>query len=143
MQESVLDYLHNYNINSGLIASRFRMTLQMLQAFVNAKKIGLNIKIDTKLLKTATIDYFVDTARIKEFHDIPKTNTEKIYGYMAYWLLKRKPLQVIKEFPGSEFINELFVAAYLVMVILTEKKLNGEKAHKNKTYLSKQPHLDK
>lgn len=124
--DSVLTYLKNHGFNSGIIAQRFRHTLRMTQNFINVKKIGQNISVDTKLLKIATIDFFVDIARIKEFHkEIHEINSEKIYGYMAYWLLKRKPLQVIKEFPGSEFINELFVAAYIIPLILIEKGISG------------------
>jgi len=123
MEESVLIYLSNNGVNSGTIASRFRMILDMLQKFINIKKISQSIIVDKKKLKLAIISYFIDTARIKEFHNIPNTNTEKIYGYMAYWLYRRKPIQVIKDFPGSEFINELFIATYIITGILAEKSL--------------------
>jgi hypothetical protein len=72
-------------------------------------------------LKRAVFDYYVDIARIKDFHKIPRVNTEKIYGYTAFWLLKRKPLQVTIPFPGSDFVNELFVTSFLAANILAEK----------------------
>ena len=126
MQDSVLDYLNDHGFNSGVIVQRFIQTLKMAHNFVNIKKIAQNINVDGKLLKIATIDFFVDIARVKEFHkEIKIINFEKNYGYMAYWILKRKPLQIIKEFPGSEFINELFVAAYIIPLILAEKGKNG------------------
>jgi hypothetical protein len=40
---------------------------------------------------------------------------------MAYWLLRRRPLQVRVDFPGSEFINELLVAAYIISNVLAER----------------------
>ena len=135
MSDSVLDYLHEHGYDDGRIARRYILTLKMIHKFITAKKINQNIVVDTKVLKTATIDHFVDVARIKEFHPIPKTSPEKIYGYMAYWLLKRKPLQVIKEFPGSEFINELFVTAYIVSSILAEKTLKGNQCSPNKNFI--------
>jgi hypothetical protein len=127
-------YLKGAGIDNGRIARRYRKILQRLHSFINVKKIGTNIIVDTMLLKTAVYDYFVDIARVKEFHNIPKINTEKIYSYMAYWLLRRKPLQVKIVFPGSEFINELFVTSFLVSSILSEKSVDGNRAVRNKTF---------
>jgi hypothetical protein len=125
--ETTLEYLNNHGYSEDYIAIRFRDMLRYLQDFINITKIAKkniqNIDIDMDLLKKAVIDYFVDTVRIKEFHDIPKTRTEKIYAYTAYWLLKRKPIQIKRDFEGSLFINELFIFAYLLSGILAEKNL--------------------
>ena len=127
MSGTASEYLNANGYNDGDIAIRFRDLLKYLQKFITAKKAAQSIKIDMDLLKKAVIDYFVDTVRIKEFHNIPYTRTEKIYSYTAYWLLKRKPIQVTREFNGSPFINETFVTAYLLNAIFTEKNIAYEK----------------
>jgi len=134
MPKTASEYLNENGYTDGDILTRFRDLLRYLQKFINVKKIAPDIKIDMDLLKKAVIDYFVDTVRIKEFHDITKTRTEKIYGYTAYWLLKRKPIQVTNEFLGSLFINESFVASYLINGMFTEKNLTCGKSL-NKTAL--------
>jgi hypothetical protein len=129
-----LVYLERVGIANGRIARRYRKILERIHKFINVKKVGANLIVDTKLLKTAVYDYFVDIARVKEFHNIFKINTEKIYSYMAYWLLRRKPLQVKAVFPGSEFINELFITSFLVSSILSKKGVDGNKCAQNKTF---------
>ncbi len=89
-------------------------------SFISANKLAGSTKINFTLLKTAIIDYFVDIARVKEYHNIERVNPEKIYGYISYWLLKRKPIQVTGEFIKSEFINERFVTGYLISNIMSE-----------------------
>jgi hypothetical protein len=129
-----IEYLHKSGIDNGRIARRYRKILEAVHKFINMKGVAQSIVVDGKILKTAVYDYFVDIARIKEFHNIDKVNFEKIYGYTAYWLLRRKPIQVVKPFPGSEFINELLVAAYTISNILTEKRIDGNKCAKNATF---------
>jgi len=123
MPETASEYLNKNGYNDGDICLRFRDLLKYLEKFITVKKIAQSIEIDMDLLKKAVIDYFVDTVRIKEFHKIPNTRTEKIYGYTAYWLLKRKPIQVTNKFIGSLFINESFVASYILNGIFAEKNL--------------------
>jgi hypothetical protein len=41
------------------------------------------------------LDYFADTARLKDFQEIDHTNLPKIYGYGTYWYARRKPLQIV------------------------------------------------
>jgi hypothetical protein len=131
MPETAFEYLNKHGYTDDDILTRFRDLLRYLQKFITVKRIAQSIKIDMDLLKKAVIDYFIDTVRIKEFHNIPKTRTEKIYGYTAYWLLKRKPIQVTNEFTGSFFINESFVSAYLINGMFAEKNLTcGECVNK-------------
>jgi hypothetical protein len=82
MAESDIEYLRKSGIDNGRIARRYRYTLEMIHDFVNVKRIGQNVIVDGKMLKTAVYDYFVDIARVKEFHAIEKVNVEK---YTAIW----------------------------------------------------------
>jgi hypothetical protein len=128
------DYLERNGIPDETIVSRYIGILRRINTFINVKNVGRNIRIDTDLLKRAVIDYFVDITRIKEFHEIPEVNREKIYGYLSYWLLKRKPIQVLSPFSGSGFINELFVTSYLVTNILSEKNIGNDIYGANKAF---------
>jgi len=131
MPENNDEYLSKAGIDNGRISKRFRTTLEAINNFLTVKGIVRNIDIDYQILKTAIFDYYVDVARIKEYHKINKVNFEKIYGYMAYWILRRKPLRVTTSFQGGEFINELFVTSYLISNILSEKQLDGNKCAMN------------
>jgi len=131
MPENIDKYLSDANFDNDRIAQRFRKTLKAIYDFLNVKGVARSVVIDYSLLKTATLDYFVDIARIEDYHDIDKINFAKIYGYMAYWLLKRKPLLVKTPFQGSEFVNELFVATFLISNMLSEKHLRKEDCSRN------------
>lgn len=80
------------------------------------------------------MDYFVDTLRIKEFHRIERTNVYKRIAYMVYWIMKRKPIQILPKSNDVPFnINEKFATMYLVNEMLvnysdTMKKENWEKS---------------
>jgi hypothetical protein len=43
-------------------------------------------------------------------------------------------LHATTPFPGSEFINELFVTAFLISNMLAEKGINSEMCTRNKTF---------
>jgi hypothetical protein len=134
--ESVSDYLSRHGIDNERIAGRYVSILEMMNTFIVTKKIGQNVIVDQELLKTAVCDYFVDIARVKDFHDITKVNVEKIYGYMAYWLLKRKPLQVKLPFIEGEdiFINELFVTGFIISSMGVEKNISYAQYVQNATF---------
>jgi hypothetical protein len=132
--KSISEYLSAYNIDDDLIASRYVAILEMMDTFIVTEGIGQNVVVDRELLKTAVCDYFVDIARVKHFHGIAKANVEKIYGYMAYWLLKRKPIQVKSPFPESAFINELFITGYLISSMLAEKNISYAQGAQNAAF---------
>jgi hypothetical protein len=132
--ESDIQFLSRNGIRNESIVSRYLSVLRRLENFITVKQITQWVIIDHEMLKTAIYDYYVDIARVKDFQHIPRVNPEKIYGYMAYWLLKRKPIQVKEQFPGSRFINELFVTAFLITSILAEKRLTGAQCTQNETF---------
>ena len=127
------DFWSKHNIDHGRIVSRYIQVLRMIESFITMKKITQCVIIDTKMLKTAICDYFTDVARIKEFHPITLINDQKIYGYEAYWILRRKPIQVKVDFPGSEYINELFVTGFLMALMFNIRRVGTEKRNQNKT----------
>lgn len=96
------------------------------------------IFINTVALEKAISSYFIDVKRLKNFHDINKTNIAKVYGYMGYWLLKTMPIQVDTREVNRVFldqedseiynkissINEKFIVSYILNGILTEISVN-------------------
>jgi hypothetical protein len=65
---------------------------------------------------------------------IKKYPIEKDDAYKAYWLLRRKALQVTCPFVECEFINELFVSAFLLGVISSQRNIDDVKKNKNPTW---------
>jgi hypothetical protein len=120
VDSSQADFFEQHGINHDRIVLRFLSLLRHIESFVNVKKIAGNIRIDTQSLKAVVCDYFSDIARLKDFHKLQRVNVAKIYAYTTYWLLRRSPLQVVDNFRGSEYINELFATSYLVSHILAE-----------------------
>jgi len=133
MKTPVLEYLKKYGIDSDRIANRYVHILKMFHAFIDNLSLGDNVIISGRLLKKTVVDYFTDIVRIKEFHNIKNTNNEKIYAYTAYWLLKRKPLQVIKPFKGCEFINELFITFFLLSLSCKTRNIDNDQKKENLT----------
>jgi len=105
----------NSNIDYNKIVKRYVHILKQIHLFIELKKISLNVNINTKNLKTAIFDSSFELEKIK-------VNISKLYAYTAYWILRRKPIQIVKEFDGNEYINELFVTSYIASGILAINK---------------------
>jgi hypothetical protein len=119
------------------VARGYVYFLEMMDDFIKNRHMEKDIGINRHALKEAVLDYYVDTLRIKEFHNIDNPSEEKKYAYEAYWLLKRKALQVIElvdEKKKCEFVNEFFVASYLLMAISRVKDIDDEEKKKNKSW---------
>lgn len=101
------------------IMSRYETLEQYLMIFLERSKFKENVVVSYSLLNQAVIDYFADIDRLKNFHNIEKINFIKVHAYSAYWLLRRKPIQIMKEDDDTElaFINENFVASYLLQFL--------------------------
>jgi len=138
---SDIAFLKSKGIESRRIFNRYVWALKKVHGFVNIKRLAKHIRIDTTMVRTAVYDYFVDVARLKEFHGITHINIEKVAGYTGYWMLRRKPIQVVSPFPGSEFINELFVTALLLEIMLSDRKIDGNQCQGNATFQEFQSHL--
>lgn len=110
------------------IENRYNTIEAYLKAYIQRCRIENKVRISTSLLNQAIIDYFADVHRLKDFHKIDKINYIKIHAYSAYWLLKRKPIQIVEEEEDGEdlelaFVNENFVASYLVHFLNENKQV--------------------
>ena len=85
------------------------------------------LKLNKLALIHAVLDYFTDISRLKSFHGIKKTNEYKILAYEVYWLLRRRPIQVIDS-PTEEFvfINEKFALSYVLSFLCEDVDYNSD-----------------
>jgi hypothetical protein len=134
MKEPAKKYLRSIGVDLTRVAKRFVFILYKMNLFIDQYALDKKVTINRRMLTEAMHDYFVDTVRVKDFHKIKHTNAEKVYAYMAYWLLRRKPLQVIEEFNGCEFVNEVFIALFLSSAVASEKKISKDQKEKNPTF---------
>ncbi len=102
------------------IQERFSDLYVSYDKFIKENNLGENVKINDFTLMHAILDYFTDISRLKHFHKITRTNTFKIISYEISWLLRRKPLQIIKDYNEElVYINEKFLLSY-IMSYLTQ-----------------------
>lgn len=102
------------------IMQRYQTLEEYLNIFIDRSNFKKNAAVSNSLLNQAVIDYFADIDRLKDFHPIGHTNYIKIHAYTAYWLLRRKPIQIIVDNDEDielAFINENFVASYLMQFL--------------------------
>ena len=102
------------------IEKRYEILQEYLSAFIKRHKYEDKVNIAESVLNQAVVDYFADIHRLKNFHHIEAINYLKIHAYTAYWILRRKPLQIIADDPKDvelAFVNERFVASYLLQYL--------------------------
>lgn len=116
------------------IRNRYATLWDYMTDFIHRHHYEDYLRISKNALNQMIIDYFVDIDRLKQFHGIERISTTKIYSYTAFWLIKRKPLMLIRDNPEDynlTFANERFVTGYLLRclsgennstLILDEKK---------------------
>ena len=111
--ESYGDVLRKIGANK--IEQRYMDLYQAYMEFINSEGIAEKVKINSFILAHAIMDYFTDISRLKDFHKIEFTNTYKTMAYEISWLLRRKPIQVIKDEEESlVYINEKFILSYTI-----------------------------
>ncbi len=117
---------YNYLINifgEERIKNRYATIWDYMTEFIKRHHYEENLIISKNALSQMIIDYFVDIDRLKQFHGINRISTTKIYSYTAFWLIKRKPLVIVKdnlEDYNLTFANERFVTGYLLRCLNNE-----------------------
>jgi hypothetical protein len=110
------------------IEERFNALLDEIEAFIKANNLLEYAVVNRQILANVVVDYFYDVKRIEDFHpNIKKVNSEKVIAYMAYWLVYRKPIQVIQsDFSEKKLltINERFALQY-ILDYLSERDRDG------------------
>lgn len=115
------------------MVNRFQHWLEELQEIIARRGLEDKVQVNGYLLGKAVMDYFEDIDRLKDFEGIDRANETKIYGYHAYWLMKRKPIQFLSAVVDKEqdlYINELACTTMIVSKIYEEKGLDITKGSK-------------
>lgn len=102
--------------------SRFHELLNSMNKFLSEAKYPDSIICNERILYHVLLDYYSDIARLKEFHKIKHTKSDKVIAYIIYWILRRKPIQ-LTEFSDSEydiFVNERYACNLLLAECLLE-----------------------
>lgn len=99
----------------GEIPKIYDWIYQMMYDFIKRFKYETKVIISRDILDHVIVDYFVDIDRLKEFSNIEQIHHSKIYAYLAFWILRHKPIQVIVECDATEvsYVNEEFVCYML------------------------------
>lgn len=99
-----------------VVESKYKVIYQELADFLKSGDFETCVRIEDTNLMHMVMDYFSDVSRLKRFHGIKVINETKVISYESYWLLRRKPLQVVKNETGNDtisFVNEKFVFSRL------------------------------
>lgn len=110
--------------------SRFSELQKQINEFLDAagyafrEEKGGCVECNDRILYHVILDYYSDIRRLKEFHVIKHTKTDKNIAYLAYWILKRKPIQVPNfiEKDKDIFINERFVCYIITYECVQQKQ---------------------
>ena len=105
------------------IYSRFKTLWDDTVKVIESYKLENKLRIDEESFQMIIIDYFMDTARLKDFQDIKRTNVDKIYGYELFWFLRRRPIQLLENLPQKFDINEKVAIGVFIPRILAEARL--------------------
>ncbi len=104
------------------IEGRIKQIYQEMTDFLNEYDLNSVAYIHEILLYHAVMDYFSDVQRLKDFQEIEHINGIKIKAYETSWLLKRKPIQLLKQEENdiNVFINEKFLLVRLASYLLED-----------------------
>lgn len=132
MSQDYRDLIHQ--IGKDKFNSRFEELQKQISEFLDEAKYDESVQCNDRILYHVLLDYYSDINRLKEFHDIEDVKTDKVIAYLIFWLLRRKPIQLINfsEKEKDIFVNERF-ACYLMInecLIMPEDNEVGKKLEK-------------
>lgn len=124
-----------------VVQSRFEQIYEEMTAFIQEQQLEGVVRVNDVVLMQALLDYFSDVSRLKAYQKIRHINAIKIKAYETFWLIQRKPIQIIA--PRLEddriiYINEKFVLSRLVCYLLgdeIDKPIVGERQQAFQNFL--------
>lgn len=131
MQENYIELIKE--IGEKEFSSRFAELQKQMNEFLTAAGYSDGVgdagpaECNDRVLYHVLLDYYADIQRLKEFHRIRHTKSDKNIAYLAYWILKRKPIQITNAITEDRdiFINERFVCYIITYECLQQKKQNA------------------
>lgn len=129
MEETTLSYSEIVKyFGEDVIRDRYRFLYDKMQIYIKERSFSNCLEVNEPILQQMIMDYFADIHRLKTFHNIKNINKAKIVAYEAYWLLRRKPIQIkapLSDMDGTEqklvFANEGFLTTFLSSEFLMPK----------------------
>lgn len=94
-----------------VIKNQYASLYRECTAFLESLGVSDHTRIDKAILTHTVMDYFTDISRMKEFHHVKHISERKALAYETYWILRRKPIQVMINNGNEEFwafLNEKF-----------------------------------
>lgn len=118
-------------VTQEVIESRIKQISQEMIDFLKVNQLEEIAYIHQMALTHATMDYFSDIQRLKDYQGIEHINDIKIKAYETFWLLQRKPIQLKEQLEDDRFlyVNEKFIMTRLTSFLLAEninKPIVGE-----------------
>ena len=101
-------------VDSGKFRRRYETILEGMEEYIKGSKYEGKLRVNPSVLAEALRDYFVDISRLKKLHNIPHVNSIKIVAYTSFWLLKRKPIQILDVDRELVYANERYVFSYIM-----------------------------
>lgn len=111
------------------VKDRIACLIELAEYLIESQELKEYIQVSDDLLSYAVLDYFTDIERLKQFHNIEKTQPVKVGAYTAYWISRRKPLQIIKNL-GDNFLDDnkspLWINEWFALNVLFSFSYNTE-----------------
>jgi hypothetical protein len=108
------------NFPEEKIQERYAFLEKKMNDFIEASG-NQDIAIcNSDILNHVIMDYFTDIYRLKSFHNIDYSNVAKITAYTVAWIIRRKPIVLLKN-PDDDkdiFLNERFCISLIVSEVL-------------------------
>lgn len=104
------------------ISSRYDWVNHLMASFIRKKGYQEKVLVSDDILRHVIVDYFVDIDRLIEFQEIESVHSSKIYAYLAYWILRHKPMQITvsEGAAGLCFVNEEFACCLIRSYLFSE-----------------------
>lgn len=119
------DYADNWNdVEKEKISKRYQFLYQEMNDFIKRIDATDKLQINGRLLMHTVLEYYEDIAKLKMAHDLKHANEPKVIAYTAYWLLRRKPIQLLVEDNNDDYVfaNEKFVLTFMVQFMTKERE---------------------
>lgn len=114
------EYLTEY-YDTDVMKSRLLYWHRAAQKVI--KDLGLEdvATVNSDALLRATLCYFADIVRVRDFHDIELINESKRYAFGAFWFLRLHPVQITSKLAKDKaaFINERIVVHVIASEFLS------------------------
>lgn len=102
------------------VEARYQYIFEEISKFLSSfgrENIEKTLYVNERILMHSILEYFEDIEKVKSAHSLEHTNSPKIMAYMAYWLLRRHPIQITDLSESDDdlvFANEKFVLSMLL-----------------------------